>query len=150
MGRRNLPIDVTNKIIAVLQEERNKLIKSLENIDLEIAEYGEASSTPNIHKENPAVNQISNNSPSTRGSVGWKDKIEKALYSDIERAMPAGELVDKILKVEPTLKRAIAIKSIGSALSQNSNSAELSKNRYLFVKKHGIKYYYLNKDYAVK
>ena len=138
----NISSEIADKIIGVLQEEKAKLLKSIEDIDLAIAQFNNGKvTTAEVPPLIPAL------ASRFKGSMGWKFKIHKVLSPNVENAIATSVIVNKICQAEPGLNQPVARKSIGSALSQNSTNKENSKNMFLFTTKHGLKYYYSNKDY---
>jgi hypothetical protein len=85
---------------------------------------------------------IENVSRSTRGSVGWKYKVDEVLKEYGE--LPFGKLLERIIAASPEIDKKVATKSVGSTLSVNTGK---DNSRYNKKIERVVFYYSLNDDY---
>lgn len=143
-----IPDNIQEKFVGLLKIEKERLLKELTQVDELLNKLGSNNNgfdkmpsgtgtrlfSPTEHTENKG-----------RGNVGWKYKIDEVLRESVLGAMTSKEIVDAVCSTDRSLDKRVAIKSIGSALSQYSKP---EKRKYLYTVKQGLKYYELNSDYV--
>lgn len=143
----NIPADYQKEFAEFLRHKREEVKKELDKLDDMI---GKLISNQNGHPvaANPATNGLNGHSTKvngantgSRGSVGWKHKIDKVLRA-ADSPLTFGEVIEGLIANEPSLGDDFPRSSLGSALASNSVPPH---NRYIKEKgEGGVTYYSWN------